>query len=168
MKQLTIRKTEPMEIQTVLSFLKESALWLRDKGVDYWQDWIDPPSLFTDWIQQGFDQSQFYMVQMDGNDIGCFRLQWQDPMFWGEQENDAGYIHSFTLSRKLAGQGFGIQVLDIIEDHCRHNQKSLFRLDCGYNVEGLRHYYEEYGFKHVGEVTVVGERLALYEKSLIE
>jgi GNAT superfamily N-acetyltransferase len=167
MKKLTFRKAESKEIETVLSFLRESALWLRDKGTEYWQDWIDPPSLFTDWIQQGFDQSQFYIVQMGGKDIGCFRLQWQDPMFWGEQDDVAGYIHSFTISRELAGQGIGAKVLRLIEDFCRENSKSLLRLDCGVDVKRLREYYEKLSFRPVGEVTVEGERLILYEKSLV-
>jgi len=167
MKQLTFRKAKPKEIEVVLSFLQEAALWLREKGIDYWQDWIDPPSLFTDWIQQGFDESQFYIVQMGGEDIGCFRLQWQDPMFWGEQEDNAGYIHSFTISRELAGKSIGAQVLGLIESFCRENNKSLLRLDCGVDVKGLRRYYENSCFQPVGEVTVEGERLTLYEKSLI-
>lgn len=166
MKQLTFRKAKPKEIETVLSYLKEAALWLRDRGIDYWQDWIDPPTLFTDWIQQGFDESQFYLVQMGDKDVGCFRLQWQDPLFWGEQEDNAGYVHSFTISRELAGQGVGIEVLLFIESYCLENSKSLLRLDCGVDVRGLRKYYENLGFQAVGEVTVEGERLTLYEKSL--
>jgi len=166
MMELTFRKAEQKEIETVLSFLKEAALWLRDKGIDYWQDWIDPPSLFTDWIQQGFDQNQFYIVQMDGKEIGCFRLQWQDPMFWGEQADAAGYIHSFTIARKYAGQGIGAKIIRLIESHCLENKKSLLRLDCGVNITGLRKYYEDLSFKPVGEVTVEGERLTLYEKPL--
>ncbi|MEM9006340.1 MAG: GNAT family N-acetyltransferase [Cyanobacteria bacterium P01_F01_bin.86] len=167
MKQLTFRKAEPDEIKTVLSYLKEAALWLRGKGIDYWQDWIDPASFFTDWIQQGFDEDQFYIVQMSGKDIGCFRLQWQDPMFWGEQDDNAGYIHSFTISRELAGKGIGAKVLELIEGLCREHNRSLLRLDCGVDVKDLRRYYESLCFQPVGEVSVKGERLTLYEKSLI-
>lgn len=42
----------------------------------------------------------------------------------------------------------------------------LLRLDCGIDIKGLRKYYEQNGFKAVGEVTVAGEHLILYEKSL--
>jgi len=103
---------------------------------------------------------------MDGKEIGCFRLQWQDPMFWGEQEDTAGYIHSFTIARKYAGQGIGAQIIRLIENHCLENEKSLLRLDCGVDITGLRKYYENLSFKPVGEVTVEGERLTLYEKPL--
>ena len=160
------RKAESHEFERVLHFLKQAAYWLKEKGVDYWQDWISPPPLFTDWIQQGFDQKEFYMVESDGDVIGCFRLQWQDPLFWGEQKNNAGYVHSFIISRDLAGRGIGRQVLKLIENFCRENGKEILRLDCGVDVAGLRNYYEQYGFKPVGEVTVEGERLTLYEKPI--
>lgn len=166
MKQITFRKAKPEELETVLLFLKEAALWLQQKGIDYWQDWISPPPNFIDWTKQGFDQNEFHIVEDDGGVIGCFRLQWQDPMFWGDQEDTAGYIHSFTISRDLAGQSIGKFVLGLIESHCRQNEKKFLRLDCGIDIKGLRKYYEQYGFKPVGEVTVVGERLTLYEKQI--
>jgi hypothetical protein len=103
MRQITFRKAKPEELEAVLVLLKEAALWLQKKGIDYWQDWISPPPNFIDWIKQGFDQNEFYMVESDRGVIGCFRLKWQDPMFWGNREDAAGYIHSFTISRDLAG-----------------------------------------------------------------
>ena len=141
MKQITFQKAKSEEINTVLLLLKEAALWLREKSIDYWQDWINPPDPFVNWIRQGFDQGQFYMVQSGEKTIGCFRLQWQDPIFWGEQEDNAGYIHSFTISRDLAGQGIGVNTLYLIEAYCRKNKKSFFRLDCGADAKGLRNYY---------------------------
>ena len=166
MKQITFRKARPEELEAVLSLLKEAAGWLQKKGIDYWQDWISPPPHFIDWIRQGFEQNEFYMTEKDGSIIGCFRLQWQDPVFWGQQKDNAGYIHSFTISRNLAGQGIGKTVLGLIESHCRQKEKELLRLDCGINIKGLRKYYEQYGFKPIGEVTVSGERLTLYEKQI--
>jgi N-acetylglutamate synthase-like GNAT family acetyltransferase len=166
MDKIEFRKAKPNELNSVLLLLKEAALWLQRKGINYWQDWISPPPHFIDWIRDGFEKNEFYMVEKKGDVVGCFRLQWQDPLFWGEQENNAGYIHSFTISRNLAGQGIGKSVLNLIESYCRQNEKVLLRLDCGVNIKGLRKYYKQYGFKPVGEVTVLGERLVLYEKRI--
>ncbi|HNT73817.1 MAG TPA: GNAT family N-acetyltransferase [Anaerolineae bacterium] len=159
-------QTHPDDLPTVLRFLKEAALWLRERGIDYWQDWIDPPPLFRHWIQEGFDRDEFYLVYQDAEAIGCFRLQWQDELFWGHRMDKAGYIHSFTISRKWAGQRKGEQVLAVIEAYCRAQGKDFLRLDCGKAIQGLRQYYECYGFRQVGETTVMGEGLILYEKAL--
>jgi ribosomal protein S18 acetylase RimI-like enzyme len=166
MDKIEFRKAKPNELNSVLLLLKEAALWLQKKGINYWQDWISPPPHFIDWIRDGFEKNEFYMVEKQVDVVGCFRLQWQDPLFWGEQENNAGYIHSFTISRNLAGQDIGKSVLNLIESYCRSNEKELLRLDCGVDIKGLRKYYEQYGFKPVGEVTVLGEQLVLYEKRI--
>ena len=168
MKQITFREADSDELETVLLYLKEAAIWLAEKGINYWQNWIDPLPNFINWIQRGFDENQFYIVKKGEVDIGCFRLQWQDPMFWGHQENNSGYIHSFTISRNLVGQGIGEYVLHLIESFCGKNQKKLLRLDCGTDIEGLRKYYEEYGFKAVDEITYAGEHLTLYEKHIVQ
>ena len=166
MTPVTLRRAEPGELDTVLRLLKEAALWLGEKRIDYWQDWISPPAHFVDWIEQGFSQNQFYMVHDGEEVIGCFRLQWCDPLFWGQRADHAGYVHSFAISRDRAGQGLGKRVLGLIEGRCRQKGKDLLRLDCGVDVVGLRRYYEQYGFKPVGQVAVEGEELVLYEKQI--
>jgi GNAT superfamily N-acetyltransferase len=166
MKNLKFRKAKPEEIDIVLLFLKEAALWLREKGIDYWQNWILPPSNFINWIRRGFDNNEFYLVEDDNDIIGCFRLQWQDPNFWGEQKDNAGYIHSLTISRRLAGQDIGRDVLSMIESYCRQNNKEFLRLDCGVDVTGLKKYYEQNDFRPVRDVIVSEYKLTLYEKRI--
>ncbi|MHA2160682.1 MAG: GNAT family N-acetyltransferase [Candidatus Thorarchaeota archaeon] len=163
---IKLRPAYPEELDTVLAFLKEAAEWLQKKGVDYWQYWHAPPQNFVDWIRKGFDKKEFYMVECSKEVIGCFRLQWNDEPFWGKLKPNAGYVHSFTLSRCLAGKGIGVKVLNEIEKICLENGKTFLRLDCGVGVRRLRQYYEKYGFVEVGTVTVLGEELILYEKEI--
>jgi GrpB-like predicted nucleotidyltransferase (UPF0157 family)/GNAT superfamily N-acetyltransferase len=165
METLSFRRARQEELEVVMLLLKKAALWLREKKIDYWQDWISPPPNFVNWIRVGFAQNNFFMAEKEGNIIGCFRLQWQDEIFWGKREDQAGYIHSFTVDRNLAGQGMGYRILSLVESFCRDNAKNWLRLDCGAEVNGIRKYYEGYGFKPVGEVTVYS-KLTLYEKRI--
>ena len=87
-------------------------------------------------------------------------------MFWGEKDEAAGYIHSFTTRRGLTGTNTGRRVLTLIEAHCVLKGKQFLRLERGTSNSGLRNYYESYGFVSVGEVEVGGEALTLYEKSI--
>ncbi len=52
----------------------------------------------------------------------------------------------------------------MIENYCRHQGKDYLWLDCGKHVAELCRYYESCGFRSVGETTVQGESLTLYEK----
>ena len=165
-KDIHFTRAHQDDLPIVLQLLKEAALWLCERGVDYWQDWINPPPVFLNWIQKGFDRDEFYLVYQGTEVIGSFRLQWEDELFWGSQADNAGYIHSFTISRALARQRKGEQVLALIEEYCRNQGKTFLRLDCGKAIHGLCQYYEAYGFRKAGETTVMGEVLTLYEKFL--
>jgi ribosomal protein S18 acetylase RimI-like enzyme/GrpB-like predicted nucleotidyltransferase (UPF0157 family) len=165
MSQITFRRAKPDELDLVLLLLKSAALWLRERKINYWQEWIAPPQNFVNWIKRGFAQDQFFMVEREGEIVGCFRLIWEDEQFWGKREDQAGYIHSFTVARELAGQGIGYQILDMIQDYCLENGNAWLRLDCAANNRALRNYYEEYGFKLVGEVFVYSPA-TLYEKPI--
>jgi len=163
---LYFRPTQTNEIDLVLQLLKDAALWLHEKQIDYWQDWLNPPPAFINWIQQGFTKHEFYLAYNNEDLIGCFRLKWEDEAFWGKRNEPAGYIHSFTTVRKLAGQRWGERILALIETYCQRAGKDYIRLDCGSGVTNLRKYYEDYGFQKVGETTIRGEELTLYEKRI--
>jgi GNAT superfamily N-acetyltransferase len=165
-EKLSFRKADKVEMPAVLLLLKEAALWLRKKKINAWQNWIDPAPNFVARIQQGFDNGEFFLAENNGKLIGCFRLQWQDPMFWGPQEPNAGYVHSFTVKRELTGQGIGYQLLDLIEAYCRLNGETILRLDCHADVPGIRKYYEKYGFQWVKDMVYAGFPTTLYEKPL--
>lgn len=166
-ENLTIRLANLSEIDKAFMFLKDAAIWLKDKKIDYWQNWINPPDIHKQWISEGFDANEFYFVELDNQVIAMFRLQWTDELFWGVQENNAGYIHSFTIDRAFGGQDIGKHILLLIEDMCIKKNKTYLRLDCGVHIQKLSNYYENAGFTSTGEITLHGERLRLYEKTLI-
>jgi len=151
-----IKLADISQLDFALSMLKDAGIWLKSKEIDYWQNWI----------KEGFLQSQFYFVRKANQNIGIFRLQWSDGLFGGIQENNSGYLHSFRIKRDLHGQCLGYKALQLVENICKQNNKSFFRLDCTAQIERLCAYYENYGFKSVGEIFLMNERLKLYEKCL--
>lgn len=164
---LNIRLARIEEFETALELLRNAALWLKSKHIDHWQNWINPSEIYVNWIKEGFELEQFYFILNNETIIGMFRLLWEDELFWGKQENNAGYIHSFTIDRKYYGFGIGTKVLNMVENICRENNKKYLRLDCGARNNGLSKYYEDYGFKQLGIIEVYNEQLQLYEKELV-
>ncbi|MBN2878353.1 MAG: GNAT family N-acetyltransferase [Clostridia bacterium] len=159
-------KLDKSDMSTVLDYLKKSAEWLNDKGIDYWQNWQSPSPKHTEWIMEGLIAGQFYMARQRGINIGIFRLQYEDEMFWGKREDKAGYVHSLTVERNSSGQKLGYLMLGDIEKMAAGNGCEYIRLDCGVHVEGLIRYYKNYGFKDVGRAMVAGEELMLLEKRI--
>jgi N-acetylglutamate synthase-like GNAT family acetyltransferase len=166
MEEIHFKIAEGDDLQRILRLLQEAALWLEMKNINYWKIWIDPPEDYINWIRKGFENEEFYLVKDNNSIIGCFRLSWNDEKFWGKQSTPAGYIHSFTIDRKLAGNNKGIEVIKMIEKKCKENNRNYLRLDCSSKVQKLKEYYERIGFRPMGETIVKGERLTLYEKEI--
>jgi len=167
MGDVVIRVATNEDRDRIFSLLRSAAVWLCERGIDYWQNWHNPPATHIDWIDGGLDAGEFRIVESRGAVIGCLRIQESDEHFWGVRPEAARYLHSLTIERTLAGQGIGRKVIKMIEESAALDGAGLLRLDCGVDVVGLRAYYESCGFEAVGETTVDGERLTLYEKPVL-
>ncbi len=161
-----IRKADIQESDAAFELMKEAAVWLRDRGIDYWQNWLQPPQHHIDWILDGFRRGQFYFVESGDRLLGMYRLQYTDEHFWGKRTETAGYVHSFTTRRSEAGTGLGSRILRRIEKDLLDQGITLLRLDCGAEIRGLCAYYEGQGFQLVDTVRVEDFMLNLYEKQL--
>jgi N-acetylglutamate synthase-like GNAT family acetyltransferase len=167
MDDIVFQEAGGEDINEIMRLLQEAALWLKTKNINYWQDWINPPENFINWIKTGFERGEFYLIKQGYSIIGCFRLTWNDEIFWGKQNTPAGYIHSFTIDRKLMENKIGIMVMRNIEKKCKESNKKYLRLNCSSEVPALKQYYENYGFQAVGETIVHGEKLTLYQKEIM-
>jgi GNAT superfamily N-acetyltransferase len=95
-----------------------------------------------------------------------FRLSEEDLLYWGHQEERAGYIHSLTVRKSFAGQDLGKVIMQFVEQFLQGKGMSLLRLDCNAANQWLCSYYERAGFVKVGEKQVPHGLNNLYEKKL--
>ncbi|MFW5804295.1 MAG: GNAT family N-acetyltransferase [bacterium] len=159
-------KIEVNQVDEVFIFLKNSAILLKNRNINYWKNWIDPSEESIKWIIQGLKDQQFYHVYENENLIGMFRLLFEDKSFWGIRNDKAGYIHSFAIDQKYCGKKKGYQVLSKIEELLSKSNYNFLRLDCGKSNLPLCKYYENYGFNIVGEIIVDENEIVLMEKLL--
>jgi len=141
------------EEQIAFTLLKEAALWLKEKQIDYWQDWINPPQYYKEWIHDGFQKNEIYFVYNNDKIVGMYRLQYNDEKFWGKREDKAGYR-------------IGHQILKEVELKLKIEGIKYLRLDCGSENKQLCSYYEYYGFLKTFKINVNGSIQSLYEKEI--
>ncbi len=169
---MIFRKLTAEDESLVFGILREAADWLKDKNIDYWQNWHNPTEGQYKWIMAGLENSEFYAVydgdQKDDRDLTAMvRLQYEDEMFWGKKDDKCVYIHSFTVNRRLAGKRTGYKILEKIEEDHKNRGFQFMRLDCGPHLEKLVNYYKRFGFRAVGEGEVSGYRLVFLEKEIL-
>ena len=48
--KIKIRKAKNQELSIAFDLLKEAAIWLKEKNINYWQNWFKPKDLYKNWI----------------------------------------------------------------------------------------------------------------------
>lgn len=165
---MKLNQVQPSEANVVLEMLKDSAKDLKDKGLDQWGYWINPPKERIDWIHAGVLNGEFFFVLSEQDRImAMYRLLFEDELYWGKQKEKAGYVHSLVVKKEFQGQHLGTTIMKKIESFLVAQHISLFRLDCVSSNSGLCRYYERLGFKKVGEKQMPLSLNNLYEKALL-
>jgi ribosomal protein S18 acetylase RimI-like enzyme len=152
---LEVRRAEPADVDVIIAILSEAARWLLGRGIRQWPDPF-PRSRVEPLVSRG----DFYVARIAGEPVATLALLWSDPTFWGEQPDDAGYVHALAVRRSQAGRGLGACLLDWAEAEVVANGGEFLRLDCLAENHALRRYYEVQGFEPCGEVTV-GDLVAM-------
>lgn len=161
----TFKKAAPGELDLVLSYLKEAAESLQDKGLEQWNIWLDPAEENVLWIREGVDAGEFYFVENEEEEkTGMFRLSYQDLLYWGAREDKAAYIHSLVVRRTSSGRSLGQKIISLVEKKLLKEGVHLLRLDCNAGNSWLCNYYEQLGFVKAGEKQMPHSLNNLYEK----
>lgn len=167
--KIIFKKALLSELPDALQFFKLASLSLQQKKVNQWYYWQNPPQDKIDWVQEGFENKEFYFVlDPSENKIAMFRLLETDTLYWEEKglEKNVRYIHSLVVLPSYGGLGVGKEVMLKIIEQLKQEKVEKFRLDCDGSNLGLCKYYEGYGFQKVGEKITKYSVNNLYELSL--
>lgn len=130
MNSFTIEQAQNDALPEILHLLKIAAAHLKSKYIDQWDYWLDPPQERLDWVKSGLENDQFHFIKSNKQLIGMYRLMNKDLLYWGEQDQDAYYLHSLVVKPQYAGKAIGQQIIDQLKNQAKFNEISLIRLDC--------------------------------------
>jgi GNAT superfamily N-acetyltransferase len=142
---LDIRRAVDGDVEEVIDILAESAAWLKTRGMVQWPDRFDQAL-----IAATVERDELFVAADAGLTVATVTLQWSDPMFWGERD-DAAFVHRLAVRRSHAG--IGLRLLDWAKQQTMLNGRQFLSLDCLATNARLRRYYEDLGFRPVGEVS---------------
>ncbi|WP_019910751.1 GNAT family N-acetyltransferase [Paenibacillus sp. HW567] len=145
----------------VLKLLSEAAGWMESKGIRQWT-----PGQFNDQdIAAYFTDREVYLA-LDGETVaGMFTLQFSDPQYWGERNDETcAYLHRLAVAQAYRGGGLGRQLIDFALHQAQELGSRALRLDTvAHNVK-LNRYYQSLGFGYMGTRDMGEGRLVnLYE-----
>ncbi|HEX9612936.1 MAG TPA: GNAT family N-acetyltransferase [Candidatus Bathyarchaeia archaeon] len=154
---------KPEDIDTVLGILDEAASWLQEHSIpSVWKPGGFSRQTFLEQISRG----EVHIGMFGETPVGTLTLEWADPVFWGEMQPDAGYVHKLAVRPAHAGQKFGLEMLKWAEDAARKAGKKFLRLNCLAKDRKIREYYEHAGFLYKGDVVGPKGMAANFEKAV--
>ena len=161
--KFSYRIADSHEIEIAFQLLKHAANRLKLKGVNQWQYWLKPIPEKIKWIEDGFENNEFNFI-LDGESIiGMFRLLDKDELYWGVKDDCSNYLHSLVIIDDYVGLNIGRDILIQVIENSKKQGISFFRLDCNASNPKLCRFYENIGFKKVGEVDMPHSLNNLYQ-----
>lgn len=113
------------------------------------QQWI--PGEFTERrMQEWVDDGRVFVLRRSGRPVAAVAVLWSDREIWGQDDDDAGYIHLLMVDPDLAGNELGASVLLWAEQFIERAGRSRARLDAVSSNDRLQQWYAERGYDEVG------------------
>jgi ribosomal protein S18 acetylase RimI-like enzyme len=144
-----VRVLEPAllgDAEELHAMREAAAQWLVGQGIRQWL----PGEVDIGTIGQQIEAGQWFLHRRNGRVRVALRLLWSDPQFWGEQSDDAAYVHGLMIDRRHAGEGLGAAALRWAEDRATVAGRTFLRLDHAADNARLARYYRERGFTERG------------------
>lgn len=134
------------DVHGLVSLRNRLAQWLLDRGVDQWHpDQIGIDHL-TAWVEAGY----VFVHDRDGRIAASVSILWNDPLIWGPDHGNSGYIHMLMVDRAWAGLGLGERALTWAEQRISDDGKDRARLDVAGSNDALQGWYVDRGYEVVG------------------
>ena len=153
------------DAEELYGLLLEASAWLRQKGLRQWN-----PEYPRQRFVREIDEGHVWYWAADGEAIGTTTLLEDRPEYYPKGVWEDGvrtwYVCRFAVSRKLAGQRVGEQLLARLETDAAAAGVRALRLDVASSNPFLETYYVARGFKRCQTAEVLGERCVFLEKAI--
>jgi GNAT superfamily N-acetyltransferase len=156
---MIIRAVRPGEEDAVLDLLAEVAAWLRRRGIAQW-----PERFPVDSVTRQIAAGEALVVEDGEHLIATVAVADSDEDLWGSDSEPAYYVSRLAVRRASGGRGFGYRILDWVDARAAARGRGYVRLATASNNPALRQYYEQAGFRHVGDPPHARWPTSLYER----
>jgi ribosomal protein S18 acetylase RimI-like enzyme len=159
---LSFRRVAPSDEAALREIYDGIGAWLHDvKGITTQWDRVTPAGL----IRVLLHADETYLALRDGEAVGAVRVAAAPAVGLESWRDDALYVYSLAVRRRVAGQGLGQQILAWVEEQARARGRRYLRLDCMADNARLVRYYVDLGFSFLSRHPAE-PRYALFEKRI--
>ncbi|WP_245562672.1 GNAT family N-acetyltransferase [Nocardia araoensis] len=142
----------PEDADEIARLRDRLARWMVDNGIGQWV----PGEYATAVVAEEAARGEWFVWRdASGALISAVRLIWQDPEFWGaDDDTAAGYIHGLMVAPEYRGRDLGPRILQFCAERTLACGVTRQRLDTASDNDVLRKYYAAQGFVELRETTL--------------
>jgi ribosomal protein S18 acetylase RimI-like enzyme len=144
-KSLEILTSVESDTETIFELYRLANEYQRANGYNLWKK-FDPELIATE-----IREKRHWKIVINGSIACIFSIFYNDPLLWGEQDNDYSiYIHRIATNPLFKGRGMTSLIIDWAKAHARKTGRKYIRMDTWANNKNLSDYYIKCGFNIVG------------------
>ena len=173
LQEVTYRRAEISDIDRILTVFADAREFLRNCGVDQWQDGFPDRQTISDDI----NSAEAFVLTDRNMIIGFFVLSLIPEVSYakikgeGWLNDDDGYavIHRAAISSSHRGRGISAAIFSVCEQKAKHHGMRSIRIDTHKDNALMRHLIIRNGYTYFGIIRLTrddSERVA-FEKLLI-
>lgn len=136
--------------------------WLLERGIEQWLPGEFPAVRMAAWLERG----DVFVHRRNGRIAAAVAVLDEDPTVWDDHDQGAGYVHLLMVDRAFAGTGLGDGAIAFAEQELCRRGRRIARLDAVASNSFLRGWYDQRGYRVVGEQTFAD--LELFDSVLLE
>ena len=144
---MTFQLAKAEDLDHVVSIVRETATWLKSKGIHQWSDNYPVSKL----EQEVLNGELYVVLDSEKSILGTLSLSKNKGDVWIEDSTPAIYLHRLAIFRKYSGQKIGSKILDWAVEYCKGQNHERLRLNCDKTNPFLSEFYKKYGFNCIGE-----------------
>jgi len=129
---------------------------LYDKAIAFQQTVFDKTwiSFAPEQVATEIAERRLWKIIDDSKIANIFSITYNDPILWGERSNAAAiYIHRIVTDPEFRGRGYVQAITDWAKQYAKVKGSRFVRMDTWSDNQKLLDYYQNCGFKFLGNVT---------------
>ncbi len=169
-KLLRFRKGVATDLDDIMALVADAQNWLKEQGVDQWQDGYPTRELILSDILGGTN----YLIECNGVVAATAVVSFDGEPTYSRvvgkgwlNENRYAVVHRIAVSNEYRGRGIAKEILHYTEELCVENGVFDIRIDTHRNNRAMASLLKKMGYSHCGRITLAsGAAREAYQKVL--
>lgn len=167
---MEFRKALKSDLENIMRIIKHGQEYLRDQGVNQWQD--NYPNMEV--IEMDIDKGYSYVVEEQNEIVATTALSFDgeityEKIYEGSWISNQDYcvIHRMAIHKEKRGKGISYFMMESIDSICNINGIRSIKVDTHRDNLPMQQYLQKNGFKYCGVIYLsTGDERLAYERVL--